>query len=70
MADNDLNPVRPVENLQNVSSLTPMGRRQEGKRRQTPGRPARHPQETPPETAADEQASGSDSDSHTIDYRA
>jgi hypothetical protein len=67
MADNDFNPVRPVENLQNVSGLTPLAQRREGKRRQTPDRPAPQPRGTPPETAAEEQPSRSDS-SHTIDY--
>jgi hypothetical protein len=68
MADNDFNPIRPVENLQNISGLTPTGQPQERKRRQTPPRPGRQPQETPPDKVAEEQTSGRDSDSHTIDY--
>lgn len=70
MATNDFDPVRPVENLQNVHGLTPLGQHREGKRRQTPGRPVRPSQETPRETTAEEQTPKSDDDPHTIDYRA
>jgi len=70
MADNDLNPIRPVENLQNVSSLTPTSSRQQSKRRPTPSRPGRQPPGTPSEKPAEEQLSGHDNDAHTIDYRA
>ncbi len=41
MADNDFNTIKPVESLQNITSLTPARRREERKRRRN-----RHEAET------------------------
>jgi hypothetical protein len=68
MADSDFSTVKPVENLQNVASLTPTGQRQERKRRQSPARRGREPGETQPHSATDKPASESDGDVHAIDY--
>jgi len=70
MIDNDFNAIKPVENLQNVASLTPTGPRQEGKRRQNPARRGRESNGMTPDEAAEKEASDHDGDAHTIDYRA
>jgi len=64
MTDNDFNTIKAVENLQNVTGLTPTGQRQERKRRPTPPRRGQEPGGTPPDKATAER----DSDSHRIDY--
>jgi hypothetical protein len=68
MADNDFNIITPVENLQNVPSLTPTGERQERKRRQNPPRKGQGPEETPPKEATEGQTPGRGDDAHQIDY--
>jgi hypothetical protein len=68
MMDNDFNAIKPVENLQNVTGLTPTGQRQERKRRPNPPRRGQGPDGTPPDEAAEKEASDRDRDSHTIDY--
>ena len=70
MTDNDFNTIKPVENLQNVPSLTPTGKREERKRRQNPPRGRQARDEAQAGDAAAEQASNRDGDSHAIDYRA
>jgi hypothetical protein len=64
MTDSEFPTIPPVENLQNVASLTPTGRRQERKRRQNPPRRDPEPGEAPP----DKTAAQRESDSHRIDY--
>jgi hypothetical protein len=70
MADNDFNTIRPVENLPNVSHLTPTGQPQERKRRQNPPRRDQGTRAALPGTTEEEQAQEHPDDSHTIDYRA
>jgi len=64
MTDNDFNTIKAVENLQNVTGLTPTGQRQERKRRQNPPRQDEESKGTAPDKAAAKR----DSDSHRVDY--
>jgi hypothetical protein len=68
MAADDFNAIKPVENLPNVTGLTPAGQRQGRKRRQNPPRRGRESVETRPDDAADGQTSKGDGDAHVIDY--
>ncbi|MCL5282331.1 MAG: hypothetical protein M1376_20790 [Planctomycetes bacterium] len=64
MNDSEFNTIQAVENLQNVAGLTPMGQRQERKRRQNPPRQDQGPAEAPADKAATER----ENDSQRIDY--
>ena len=68
MTDNDFSAIKPVENLPNVTGLTPAGPRQERRRRQNRPRRGPRPEGAPPEEAAPELALEHDSEPHTIDY--
>jgi hypothetical protein len=70
MTDNDFNPIRPVENLQNVIGLTPTSQHQERKRRQNASRRDQETQTAPPDKTREEQTPARDDDAHVIDYRA
>jgi hypothetical protein len=70
MATNDLNPIRPVENLPNVAGLTPTGQQQERKRRQNPRRQEQAAQAASPDRTEDEPKREHDGDAHVIDYQA
>jgi hypothetical protein len=82
MAENDLNMVKPVESLQNISGLSPAKRREERKRRQdTSGQEKEDSEQQPAEFIEESKPSGKSArgtqgvknrqqDNAGIDYRA
>lgn len=75
MADNDINIIKPVENLQNVGGLTPAKRREERKKRQNlhekNNRQRPIPENEPDESAdedIDSEMADNEREQHSIDY--
>ncbi len=73
MSDNDYNIIKPVENLQNIGSLTPAKRREERKRRQNlheqnEEKPKQESNKPINEEDFSDKLTESDRDQHSIDY--
>ena len=68
MADNNHN-IKPVENLQNIGRLDPVGRRKERKRKQNTREQQQEQNELNEENLNDETFESED-DQHAIDYYA
>ena len=71
MADNNHN-IKPVENLQNIGRLNPVGRRKERKRKQTLRAPDKEGQQQeqnkPTKENLNDETSENGDNQHAIDY--
>ena len=77
MADNNHNIIKPVENLQNITGLTPAKRREERKKRQNSREQKDRQRELVEDQLSESTEEGignkiaeSDQNEHSIDYRA
>jgi hypothetical protein len=69
IADSDYNIIKPVESLPHSSSLTPVKRREQRKRKQQPdGQGDEEPQQQLNEPAPQEDVDQHDDNHHSIDY--
>jgi len=69
MANDNYN-IKPIETLQNVGGLSPVGQRKKRKRKQNLNKQGREEQDKPTKEKPDDKTFKNQDNQHSIDYRA